>query len=250
MKNINLKDFIILIIVIFFIVGFKQNSINKSNLKLTQKNNKTSIADSKKISISQSKTKTIYYSEPKQESIKPYDLLERSSLLHSTIHNYIDEKTDNSKTDKKVFGKVYEPFEITLYTNKKKYKITDAVKIWATLKYIGSKKTIKVSAIDPYITIILTDGKTFNVGGLVSTVLTYSTVEYKKNQAIRYNFQKNGGYSADDPKASYWKKFFKEKDLYLPEGKYSIEIGCSLANEKSVNLESFKSMKLNISVVQ
>jgi len=34
-----------------------------------------------------------------------------------------------------------------------------------------------------------------------------------------------GGYSVDYPNADYWKKFYKEKDLYLPKGKYTVRVG-------------------------
>ncbi len=114
-------------------------------------------------------------------------------------------------------------FELELYSDKQSYKTTDRIKIWATLKYIGSDSKIKIWHGDPYISFFISDGKDFNIGGIINTILTSTILE--KNKLYSFDYSKNGGYSSDDPKADFWKKFYEEKDLYLPEGKYSIKVG-------------------------
>lgn len=112
-------------------------------------------------------------------------------------------------------------FELNVYSDKQIYKTSDAIKIWTVLKYIGDKSEIKIWHGDPYINYSITDGKDFNLDGIRHDILT-STI-LKKGEQYRYDYIKSGGYSNDDPKASYWKKFFEEKELYLPEGEYIIK---------------------------
>ena len=114
-------------------------------------------------------------------------------------------------------------FELELYSDKQLYKTTDKIKIWATLKYIGSNSQIKIWHGDPYISFFISDGKDFNIGGIINTILTSTTLD--KDKVYSFDYSKNGGYSSNDPKADFWKKFYEEKDLYLPEGEYTIKVG-------------------------
>lgn len=114
-------------------------------------------------------------------------------------------------------------FELNLYTDKQTYKTTDKIKIWATLKYTGNDNQIKILHSNPYISFTITDGKKFETGGIFDDILT-STI-LVKDKLYKYDYVKSGGYSADDPNVDYWKKFYQEKDLYLPEGEYIIKVG-------------------------
>jgi hypothetical protein len=48
------------------------------------------------------------------------------------------------------------------------------------------------------------------------------TTIIKKNVVYKFDFQKSGGFSADDPKADFWSKFYADRDLRLPVGTYTI----------------------------
>lgn len=118
-------------------------------------------------------------------------------------------------------------FELKLYSDKTTYGTTDKIRIWATLKYIGHNTGITIWHGDPYISFYISDGKDFNIGGIVHDVL--SSTELEKDKLYEFDYSKNGGYAADDPKADFWKKFYSEKDLYLPEGEYTIKV-CTAFN--------------------
>lgn len=140
-------------------------------------------------------------------------------------------------------------FELELYTDKQTYKTTDKISIWATLKYVGNNKQIKIWHGYPSISFYISDGKEFNIGGITNTILTSTTLE--KDKLYQFDYSKNGGYSSDDPKADFWKKFYEEKDLYLPEGEYSIKV--SRAFSLTENTEESKgslSKELKIKVVK
>ena len=127
------------------------------------------------------------------------------------------EQTDETMQD---YSKL---FELKVYSDKTTYSTTDKIKIWATLKHTGKNSHIKIWHGDPYISFYISDGKDFNIGGLVDTVLI--STELEKGKLYSFDYFKNGAYTADDPKADFWKKFYAEKDLYLLEGEYSIKVG-------------------------
>ena len=143
----------------------------------------------------------------------------KSSINSTTVINEVlstGESTENVQDYNKLF-------ELNLYSDKQKYKATDTIEIWATLKYIGDSDQIRIWHALPYISFSITDGKTFKTGDWFSTIST-STV-LVKGKLYKFNYAKNGGYSADDPDADFWKKFYQEKNLHLPKGEYTVKVG-------------------------
>lgn len=69
--------------------------------------------------------------------------------------------------------------------------------------------------------------KDFNTGGAFDEIL--ATTELEKWQLYRFNYYKSGGFAAEDPKAEFWKKFYEEKDLYLPEGEYTVKVSTAFS---------------------
>lgn len=114
-------------------------------------------------------------------------------------------------------------FELKVYSDKQTYKTTEKIKIWATLKYIGEDSQIKIWHGSPYISFTITDGKNFETGGVFTQELASTTLV--KDKLYMFDYVKNGAYSEDDPDADFWRKFYQEKDLYLPKGEYTIKVG-------------------------
>lgn len=147
----------------------------------------------------------------------------------SKVSNENDKKTLNTGNNSTTIAPIQNEqdynklFELNLYSDKSTYKTTDKIKIWATLKYIGSENQITIWHGNPYISFTITDGKNFNTGGIFDDILTSTTLE--KDKLYKFDYVKSGGYSADDVDADYWGNFYKEKDLYLPKGDYIIGTG-------------------------
>lgn len=138
-------------------------------------------------------------------------------------------------------------FELKIYSDKQTYKTTDKIKIWATLKYIGKNSQIKIWHGDPYISFYISDGKDFNIGGLIHTIL--ASTELEKGKLYSFDYSKNGGYSIDDPKADFWKRFYAERDLYLPKGEYTLKVATAFSlTEKAGEKSSGLSKELKIVV--
>ena len=143
----------------------------------------------------------------------------KSSITTTTTINEVSctaESTENVQDYNKLF-------ELNLYSDKQKYKTTDKIKIWATLKYIGDNGQIRIWHVLPDISFSITDGKTFKTDEFFITIST-STV-LVKGELYKFNYVKSGGYSADDPNADFWKKFYQEKNLHLPKGEYTVKVG-------------------------
>ncbi len=116
-------------------------------------------------------------------------------------------------------------FEMSLNSDKKGYKVDEKIKIWVTLKYVGSKDKITIwhagtGESDTYFNYLITDGKEYNLQSVVNLMLKSS--ELTKNKLYNYNYIKSGAWSTDDKLAEFWETFFQEKDLYLPKGEYTI----------------------------
>lgn len=111
-------------------------------------------------------------------------------------------------------------FELTLYADKDTYTADEEIHIRATLEYKGLTDTITIWHGDPYLTFSLSDGKDFQTGGLVLTILT--STKLNKGYLYEFSYRKSGGYSENDPDADFWRAFYQEKALKLPAGTYKV----------------------------
>lgn len=140
-------------------------------------------------------------------------------------------------------------FELKIFSDKREYKSTDKISIWSTLEYIGKEEQIKIWHGEPYIIYSITDGKDFTLDGVIQDILKSTVLE--KGKIYKIDYVKSGGFSADDPKASFWRSFFAEKDLYLPPGEYTIKAstGFSLGSDV-INSKVDATCELKIKVVE
>ncbi|MCL2198204.1 MAG: hypothetical protein FWB80_04695 [Defluviitaleaceae bacterium] len=112
-------------------------------------------------------------------------------------------------------------FIITLNSDKKVYSPTDIISIWGTLEYIGENDSIEIWHGCPFIH-FLVEGGIFNFGGGQRDILASSVLQ--RNRVYHFDFHKSGGWSADAPDAEFWENFFREENLILPAGEYTITI--------------------------
>lgn len=61
-----------------------------------------------------------------------------------------------------------------------------------------------------------------------------------KDKLYHFDYQKSGSWDSNDPNADFWENFYKEKDLLLPKGEYTITAKGSFSltdyASKAVNL--------------
>lgn len=138
-------------------------------------------------------------------------------------------------------------FVLKLLADKASYTTDEAIQIRATLEYVGEKDTVTIWHGIPYISFSLTDGADFNVDGIIMTVLT--STELNKGEVYEFDYVKSGGFSADDPNAEFWEKFYREEDLRLPAGTYTVSVrGAFSLSEDVANDDSGLSCQLQIEV--
>lgn len=113
-------------------------------------------------------------------------------------------------------------FRLNLYTDKDNYRNNEQINIWATLEYIGSNDQITIWHGLPYVSFTITDGKRFNAGGTFEDILTSTVLD--KGIIYTYNYSKGGGYEENSPDADFWRKFYNQKEMYLPKGYYTIKV--------------------------
>ncbi|MDQ0888600.1 hypothetical protein QFZ81_003688 [Paenibacillus sp. V4I9] len=111
-------------------------------------------------------------------------------------------------------------FEMKLNIVKTKFKVGEPIVYSASLTYIGNNNSILIWGGHTYILFSVTDGKKIKMEGVNTAELT--ATKLNQGETREYPFFKSGGYSANDPDAGFWKKFYAEKDLILPAGTYLI----------------------------
>ena len=139
-------------------------------------------------------------------------------------------------------------FIMTLNSDKKSYSTTDIVTMWGTLEYVGDNDSIEIWSSCPFMLFTIAGGKVFGsgMGGSVVDVLVSSTLE--KGRVYHFDYQKSGGWSADDPNASFWESFFSEEELLLPVGEYTITLSGSFGFTENV-MESYVGLKTELIIV-
>lgn len=146
-------------------------------------------------------------------------------------HSTIDPATKELMSEPKLEHKD-DLFEMKLHIEKTKFKAGEPIVYSATLTYIGNNKSIQIWGGQTYILFSVTDGKKINMEGVNTLELTSTVLNQGETQI--FPFFKSGGYSANDPDAAFWNKFYSEKDLILPAGTYLISARCVFSLSEKV----------------
>jgi len=127
-------------------------------------------------------------------------------------------------------------FIMTLNSDKHIYSSTDAINIWGTIEYTGEHDSIEIHSSCTFMLFTISGGDLFadGMGGAVADVLAVSILE--KGNVYHFDYQKSGGWDADDPNAEIWDEFFSSNELKLPAGEYTITLnGSFTVPERSSN---------------
>ena len=138
-------------------------------------------------------------------------------------------------------------FTLKLYTDNSVYSTDEAIKIWATLEYVGDENSITIWHGDPYIVFSITDGADFYISDFIHDILTSTVLE--KGEQYRFDYVKSGGWDTEGPDADFWENFFQEEELKLPAGTYTISVdGEFYLSEDILSAEKGPSCELQITV--
>ncbi|MBR0600283.1 hypothetical protein [Sinanaerobacter chloroacetimidivorans] len=129
-----------------------------------------------------------------------------------------------------VFTASDENFLVKTYIEKLQFKEAEEISLYSTIEYIGEKDSIDIWSGEPYFHhIIYKNGEVFS-GDFTLNIL--KKTELKKGEIYTIPFSKSGGFSEDDPDADFWREFYSEKTLRLPNGEYTFSAITSFTLDK------------------
>jgi hypothetical protein len=110
-------------------------------------------------------------------------------------------------------------FALEIRTPQDRYKVGEAIPIFATLMYLGPEPRKAVSGGRPLVTFGLEqiDGP-LDMGGGTETICDHHDLAAR--QPVAVPFVKSGGFSNDDPRAGFWLGYFNDAQLHLPAGSW------------------------------
>lgn len=114
-------------------------------------------------------------------------------------------------------------FDFNIYTEKQVYTTNEDIKVYADVKYIGSEKQLDVIGGFSCISFNINGTKYFTgeQGAAVTPAISQKHT-FKKNELVRYDFTKSGGWSQDEKNAEFYKQFYSIKDLKYPADEYTV----------------------------
>lgn len=144
-------------------------------------------------------------------------------------------------------------FEVKIYSEKNSYSPDEDISVYATVEYIGNENEITVTGGMPCLTFSVKGEKLFNNGqgsGMTATVSVPYT--FRRGEPVRYNFQKSGGWDANDPNADFYTEFYSRTDLKYPADSYTVTavFSCMLDESEPVSSSVTKSASTAVTVTE
>ena len=73
-------------------------------------------------------------------------------------------------------------------------------------------------------------------------ILINTTLE--PNDEIKLEFQKSGGWSADDPNAKFYEEFYSEENLILPKDEYTLSVNLEYSTDENKIVETEQTLNI------
>lgn len=108
---------------------------------------------------------------------------------------------------------------LTIVADNSVYKADEVIECYATLTNMG-EEPITVLHSNPLVVFYIEGGDYFS--GSYGREDSLNRTTFVPEEELRIEFQKSGGWSADDPNAAFYKTFYEEKELRLPVGQYTL----------------------------
>lgn len=121
----------------------------------------------------------------------------------------------------------------------------EAVICYTLVTYVGDEP-ITIYHSSPLVTFGIEDNEYFTGEYCRNDVLCMTSFE--PNEEKRFDFEKNGSWSEDDPNASFYKEFYSQSELILPEGEYEISANIEFSTDEDDILGSKESMTASVEV--
>lgn len=119
-------------------------------------------------------------------------------------------------------------FRLTLEVDQDRYRAGQEIAAMATLTYLGPGDTIVArGSSNPGLIGFAVEGDDPRIRITPAFTTDCAPHEMTRGVAVEYPFAKSGGYSPDEPLASFYEAYFDSSDLRLPAGTWTITAGGS-----------------------
>lgn len=112
-------------------------------------------------------------------------------------------------------------FELSIVADNSVYKADEAIMCYALLEVMG-EESITVLHSDPLVVFYIEGEEYFN--GDYARQDSLNRTMFVPGDEKSFGFQKSGGWSADDPNASFYEEFYADDELRLPSGEYTLGV--------------------------
>lgn len=143
-----------------------------------------------------------------------------------------------------------EDFRLTITVDKSVYKTDEPIDCYATIEYKG-KEPFTVYHADPLMVFSIEGRNYFHGDYARNDVLERTTFESEDESLPderRIEFQKSGGWSADDPDADFYEAFYKDKELRLPAGEYALSAQIEYSTDENDVVGSMHMLSATVTV--
>ena len=80
-------------------------------------------------------------------------------------------------------------------------------------------------------------------GAMVATVL--KNYEFSRGEVVRFDFEKSGGFDANDPNADFYNEYFQSDEAVFPSGNYTLYASFEFSSDADKVSETFFSYGLS-----
>ncbi|GKX32281.1 hypothetical protein SH1V18_47610 [Vallitalea longa] len=118
-------------------------------------------------------------------------------------------------------------FKVTLFIQDGIHTSKEHIDIFSTVEYIGDDDEVEIWHGIPYFKYKIFDGENYYCEGINLDILMKTVLE--KGKVYTIPFIKAGAWSEDADDSEYWEKYYKDKELKLPVGEYSLAAYCDFS---------------------
>lgn len=115
-----------------------------------------------------------------------------------------------------------ELFELTIKADRGRYQADEPIEVSSVLRYVGAAEQTTVSSHGAGMVAFSIEQLDGPMDAGPGRDFSCGEFEYRTGQLERIRFQKSGGFDTEEPLAGFWRAFFADPDLRLPEGHYRI----------------------------
>lgn len=136
-------------------------------------------------------------------------------------------------------------FALSIVADNSVYKANEAIECYALLEIIGEEPTTVLHS-NPLVVFYIKGGDYFK--GEYAREDSLNSTTFEPEDEKRIEFQKSGGWSGDDPNASFYEEFYADDELGLPAGEYTLGVQIEYSTDENDIVGTQKTLEAFVSI--